>query len=166
MNWRYLQFLDWSIKHRVALEQWLHIFGLLTMANPQHYSWASKHLPFSFELQMHYGQLGSEVPLQRPRFAMVRLVTSLGNKQRRLPLGNQCPVEGATYFFILKYYISLLSVGTSDSLAKSLAIRTGGRLGSQAARRLSCSLFFQWVLPGSPVCSTPSSCARGAGSGG
>ena len=64
----------------MALEQWLHIFGLLTVANPQHYLRASKHLPFSFELQMHYGQFGSAVPLQRPRFVMVsagcHLVTS------------------------------------------------------------------------------------------
>lgn len=50
------------------------------MANPQHYSWASKHLPFSFGLQMHHGQFGSAVPLQRPHFVTVSagccLVTS------------------------------------------------------------------------------------------
>lgn len=54
-----LSALNWSVKHGVALEQWLHSFGLLTMANLQHSSWASRHLPLGIELHMLHSQFGS-----------------------------------------------------------------------------------------------------------
>lgn len=154
-NGCFLQFLDWSIKQsgiRAVITQ----FWSVDRGQPS---------------ALIMGQQAPAIQLQIANalravwFCSGVAMSSFCHGICRLPLGNQCPVEGAAYFFILKYSISLLSAGTPDSLAKSLAIRTGGHLGSQAVRHLSCSLFFQWVLPGSLVRSAPSSCAGGAGSG-
>lgn len=149
MNWHYPLFLDWSIEHGAALEQWLR-FWSVDCGKPSALP-AGQQEP---AVQLWIANAPWPCKPWPVWFCSPATMSLFCRGVGRLPFGNQGPAEGATYFFILKYCISLLSAGTSDSLAKSLAIRTRGRLGSQAACRFNCSLFFQWVLPGSLVCST------------